>query len=273
MSTAHPNDPTTTADPAGPIRHVLSDDDIASILATIRDAENTQQLVSDTVGALYDAILVGREPTSGGSTSLIPDVRPGDYALPSSQWQAIVSAVTQRAQQWGTQAEAGLELALNLMPGQYDDPTVAPPQLPLPDYRPVVHTLLWARDAVDVVTACTLHLDRLRDAYGPYSPLYLDASDSWHRALTAVIAMNTGATTTVSKDGPMDLLVNTSSGLIYAVVFHAAARRCTVTGCGARLLHDGTVQPVPTGAPAVAHQHAPSYPLDGPRPGAWSLHS
>jgi hypothetical protein len=272
MTNAHPPDPTST-DPAGPIRHVLSDDNIASIRAAIRDANNTQQLLSDTVRVLFDAILSGREPDSRNSTSEAADVRPGDYALPSAQWQAIVSAVTERAQQWGTQAEAGLELVLNLMPGQYDDPVISAPQLQQPEYRPVVHTLLWARDAIDVVTACTIHLDRLREAYGPDSPPYQEALYSWHRALTAVVAMNTGATTTISKYGPMDLLVHTSSGLIYAVIFHGASRYCTVAGCGARIRDDGTIQATHTATPVDEHQHVASYPLAGPRRGVWSLHS
>ncbi|WP_204301154.1 hypothetical protein [Actinoplanes campanulatus] len=266
MSHTTPHD-TTKTQPDNPMRYVLTDENIASILAAIRNANSTGQLLKDAIRALYRAVLAG-SPAPATSP-----IRPEDYALPATQWKAIIGAVIQRAEQWGTPAVVGLELALNLMPSQYDDPAVPEPHMPLPDYRPVVRTLEWARDAIDVVTAVSGHLDQLRTAYGPGSTLFLDAADSWWRALTAIITMNLGTTTTVSKDGPMSLLVRTDIGLIYAVAFHPVVRRCTVTGCGAHLLDDGTVRPVTTDNPVAEHQHVASYPLDGPRPGTWSLHS
>jgi hypothetical protein len=246
---------------------VLSAESIADILTAIRDATSSAQLLDDTIRVLYRAILAG---SAAAATS---PIRPEDYSLPATQWRAIIGAAIQRAEQWGTQALVGLELALNLMPSRFDDPAVPEPPMPLPDYRPPLRTLEWARDATDVVTTATGYLDQLRTTYGPASPWYLDAADSWQRALTAVIAMNGGVTTTVSKYGPMDLFVQTGSGLVYAVVFHPAVRGCTVAGCGARLLDDGTVQPPTTGSALPEHQHVASYPLDGPRPGTWSLHS
>jgi hypothetical protein len=241
--------------------------DIADILTVIREANSSSQLLEDTVRTLYRAIIAdGPTPTSS-------PIRPDDYALPAAQWRAIVGAVTARAEQWGTQAPIGVELAMFLMPGQYDDPTVPEPDVPLPDYRPLVRTIEWARDALDEVTAVSVHLDLLRTAYGPTSPLFFEAADSWQRALTAIITMNLGTMTLVSKDGPMSLLVRTGSGLVYAAIFHPAVRRCTVAGCGADLRDDGTIQPGHVGTPAPEHQHIASYPLDGPRPGTWSLHS
>jgi hypothetical protein len=263
MSTTQPTDPNLTS----PIRRVLSDDSIADILTVIRDANSTSQLLEDTVRTLYRAII------AGGPAPTSSPIRPDDYALPVTQWQAIVGAVAARAEQWGTQAVIGLELAMFLMPGQYDDPTVPAPDMPLGDYQPPMRTIEWANDALDEVGAVSTYLDHLRTAYGPTSPLFFEAADSWLRALTAIITMNLGTTTAVSKDGPLSLLVQTGSGLVYAAVFHPAARRCTVADCGTHLRDDGTIQPVHADTPAPEHQHIASYPLDGPRPGTWSLHS
>ncbi|GIF01995.1 hypothetical protein [Paractinoplanes rishiriensis] len=266
MSTAHPTDSADT-NLNRPIRHVLSDESITDILTVIREATSTSQLLEDTIRALYRAILAGN-PAAASSA-----IRPDNYALPATQWQAIISAAIGRAEQWGTQAVVVLDLAMNLMPRRYDDPTVPEPHMPLPDYRPAVRTIEWASDAIDVVTAVSAHLDQLRAVYGPASLQFLDAADSWQRALTAIITMNLGATATVSKDGPMSLLVRTGSGLIYAATFHADVRRCTVAGCGAHLRDDGTIPASHADHPVPEHQHIASYPLDGPRPGTWSLHS
>jgi hypothetical protein len=86
-----------------------------------------------------------------------------------------------------------------------------------------------------VINACETHLDRLRTHYGPASSTYQDALHSWHRNLTALITMNTGAHTQVSKDTNISLFVHTSSGLVYALIFHGATRRCTTPGCDALL--------------------------------------
>lgn len=256
--------------PTVPARYQLTNDDFAAIQSAIRNAASTRDLLTTSIDALYRAILTD----TGRSPATLPhrhQLRPGDYALPTSQWQAIVDAITARALQWGTVAEVALELSLNLMPGQYDDPQVPVPQLDLPDYRPIEHTLVISREATDVLTACQQHLDRLRQAYGPASRLYLDALHSWLRCLHLLLSMNLGAATAISKDGPLGLFVRTGSGLIYAVIFHPVPRRCIVAGCGQPIADDGTTLPAATSV--AAHQHQPSYPLDGPQPGTWSLHS
>jgi len=78
-------------------------------------------LLSATVGALYNALL----SDTGRTIDQLPEgdrLDPRDYAIPTSQWRAILAAITNRAQAWGTAAEVGLELALGLMPAHYDDP-------------------------------------------------------------------------------------------------------------------------------------------------------
>lgn len=257
--------------PTGPARHQLTVDDLAVIRAAIRNATSTRDLLTTTIDALYQALLAD----TGRTLAALPhrqQLRPGDHALPTSQWQAIVDAITARAMQWGTAADVALELSLNLMPGQYDDPQVPVPQLDLPDYRPAEHTIVISHEATDVLDACQQHLDRLRHAYGAASDLYLDALHSWLRCLHIVLSMNLGAATAISKDGSLGLFVRTSSGLVYAVIFHPVQRRCTVAGCGQPIADDGTVPP-PAATPVGMHQHQPTYPLDGPQPGTWSLHS
>lgn len=266
-----PTDPTTTGSP-GPVRQVLSESSLARIHAAIRDASDTENLLSATTKALYEALRRdGSHPHGGKGSDRAFD--PAGFALPSNQWQAIVMAVVRRAEQWGTHVEAGLEMVLELMPGQYDDPAVPVPDLPLPDYRPMRYTVNFDRDALDVVNNCVTYLDRLRDAYGADSTVFQYALYSWSQALVAIIAMNLGSPTNVSKDGALSLLVRGSNGMVYGVVFHAAVRRCTVDGCGAYLPDDQSVVLPPTGGPGTVHQHVPSFPFDQPTPGLWSLHS
>jgi hypothetical protein len=254
--------------PAGPDRRVLSSDDLHQIHTVIRDAANTRQLLGTALRVLYDAMSTDTEAPAE-ATPIVP----GRYAIPTSQWQAILTAMTSRAQAWGTAAEVGLELALNLLPTHYDDPTVPAPDLALPDYRPAEFRITLTRDAVDVIVTCEAHLAQLNDFYGPASEVYKAALHSWHRNLAAILTMNTGSNTFVSKDGELSLFVRTSSGLVYGLIFHAATRYCTSDGCDALITDDGTARPAHTGAAVRDHKHTPSYPVGAPRPGTWSFHS
>ena len=263
---------TTEVNPTGQVRRALTTDELHRLLAAIRDATSTRHLLAAAIGALYNALLAD----TGRTLNQLPEgehIRPSDYAIPTSQWQAILTAVTGRAQAWGTATEVGLELALGLMPNHYDDPQAPVPDLPLPDYRPAEHTVTLSREAVDVIGDCEAHLGRMRAVYGPQSDAYQDALQSWHRNLAALVTMNTGVHTQVSKDGNLSLFVRTSSGLVYALIFHGATRHCTTPGCDALIADDGTARPSHTGAHVPDHEHSPTYPLDGPRPGTWSFHS
>jgi len=263
---------TTSANSTSRVRRPLTADELHTILSAVRDAADTRQLLTTAVRALYTALLAD----TGHTFDNLPageQIDPGEYAIPTSQWQAILAAITGRAHAWGTAAEVGLELALNLMPSHYDDPQTPVPDLPLPDYRPLERTLTLSREAVDVIDACETHLAQLRSFYGPASDTYQTALHSWHRNLAGLFTMNTGADTHIGKDGELSLFVRTSSGLVYGLIFHGATRHCTTSGCDALINDDGTAQPSHHGAAALDHKHTPSYPLDGPRPGGWSFHS
>ena len=256
----------TNPNPTVQVRRVLHPDELHRIHTVIRDAADTRQLLGTALRVLYDALSTDTE-------SEARPIAPGRYAIPTSQWQAILTAMTSRAQAWGTAAEVGLELALNLLPARYDDPTVPAPDLALPDYRPAEFRIMLTRDAVDVIAACEAHLSQLRGYYGHASEIYQDALHSWHRNLAAMLTMNTGRDTQVSKDGPLSLFVRTSSGLVYGLIFHGATRYCTSDGCDAPIADDGTARPAHTGAAVRDHAHTPSYPVGAPRPGTWSFHS
>jgi hypothetical protein len=266
------NSPEPTHQP-DPTRRVLTTDDLHVIQDAAEAAENTGHLLRTAVTALYTAL---RDRPDHLSQDERPSpaqlIRPGDYAIPSSQWQAILAVITGRAQAWGTAAEVGLELALNLMPSHYDDPDVPEPDLPLPDHRPTEHRVTFTRDAIDVITACQTHLQRLRDHYHPTSATYRIAADSWHDRLAGLLSANTGADTHVNSYGNLGLLVRTSSGLFYALVFHADPRHCTTTECGALIDDDATPRAARTST-VLDHDHTPSYPVGAPTPGHWSLHS
>jgi hypothetical protein len=256
----------TSTNPTTPVRRVLSPDELHRIHTVIRDAADTRQLLGTALGVLYDALSTDAEAEAR-------PVIPSRYAIPASQWQAILTAMTQRAQAWGTAAEVGLELALNLLPAYYDNPAVPAPDLDLPDYRPAEFRITLTRDAVDVIAASEAHLAQLRDFYGPGSEIYQSALHSWHHNLSATLTMNSGSDTHVSKDGALSLFVRTSSGLVYGVIFHGTARYCTSDGCDALIDDGGTARPAHTGAAMRDHEHTPSYPVGAPRPGTWSFHS
>jgi hypothetical protein len=253
-----------------PIRHTLSTNDLRRIHTAIRDATSIRQLLAATLDALYTALSGATKPAG---TKPAGPISADQYAIPASQWQAILGAVTRRAEAWGTAAEIGLELALNLMPGRYDDPTVPAPDLRLGDYRPSEYRLSLTRAAVDVIAACETHLARLRGCYGPASEIYQTALHSWHSRLSDLLTTNTGADTQVGSDSELSLLVRAGSGLVYALIFHRDTRHCTAEGCDALIDDDGTPRPAHTGAVVLDHPHTPSYPLDAPRPGTWTFHS
>ncbi len=262
----------TTTNPTGSKRRALTPDELHTIHVAIRDAQDTPDLRNAALGALYTALLAD----TGNSLHEMLEagqLKASDYAIPTSQWQAILAAATRRAEAWGTAAQIGLDLAINLMPSHYHDPDAPTPDLPLPDYRPLSHRLTLSREAVDVIAACETHLSRLRTFYGQASATYQTALHSWHRNLAGLFTMNTGADTHITRDGDLSLFVRTGSGLVYALIFHGATRRCTDPQCEALLDDDGAARPRHSSASVLKHDHTPSYPVGAPRPGDWSFHS
>lgn len=261
----------STNDSIPGVQRPLTPAETDRLMAGIAEATSTAQLLTNTIRALYNALLADTGHTVDDFHAG-KRLDPGNCAIPRSQWQALVAAITDRAAQWGTAATLALEL-VNLMPGFYDDPTVPAPTLPKVDYRPEVHQLHVTRDATDVIAACDAHIHELGTYYGRQSRIYLDALDSWHHQLAQLFSMELGAHTRISADGRLSLLVSTGSGIVFGVIFHGALRRCTADGCAATIRDDGSAYPRYSGAPMAAHDHTPSYPLGAPQPGRWSFHS
>jgi len=253
------------------ISRPLTAEEIKTILAGIGSATSSAELLHGAVRDLYTALLADTGATFD-DVDAEHRLRATDYAIPTAQWQAIVKAITDRAAQWGTGAQLGLNL-VNLMPSSYDDPAVPAPAVPTVDRRPDVHHLQVSREATDVIAACDAHVQALGQQYGRESEIYLDAFTSWHHQLARLFSMGLGADTRITKDGPLSLFVSTGSGFVFGVLFHGAWRRCTIDGCAAVFGDDGAVYPPYSGAPVAEHDHAPSYPLDAPQPGQWSFHS
>jgi len=253
------------------ISRPLTADEIKVVLAGIDSATSSSDLLHRAVSDIYTALLADTGTTFDSLTAE-HRLKATDYAIPSSQWQAIVKAITDRAAQWGTGAQLGLNL-VNLMPSTYDDPDVPTPTIPTVDRRPDIHHLAVTREATDVTTACDAHVQSLGDHFGRESQIYLDAFTSWHHQLARLFSMTFGADTRISKDGPLSLFVSTGGGFVFGVLFHGAWRRCTTDGCAAVLGDHGMAYPPYSGAPVMEHEHAPSYPLDAPQPGQWSFHS
>jgi hypothetical protein len=108
------------------------------------------------------------------------------------------------------------------MPDSYEDPVAPTLDTTLTDHRPGTHVVTLSREAVDTIAACTRHVEDLAAAYGDTSEAYRHAASSWLRCLTSLLDLALGATTYVERHGPRSLLVRTSSGLDYGVVFHPA---------------------------------------------------
>ncbi len=255
-----------------PVRRALTATELTAIIGRIDAADSTSGLLAAVIAAVYDTLLAD----SSLSLTALPDghqLDPRRFQIPASQWQAITGAVTDRAAAWGTGPELALEL-INILPGSYDDPAAPVPHLPRPDRRPDLLRLRVSRDAVDVIAAATRHVQALATCYGPASPEHLTASSSWLAALSQLLSLGFGADTRVHRDGRLSLLVNTGSGVTYGLIFHGATRRCTAgDGCTATIADDGTAHALWSAAVLADHLHQPSFPLDAPRPGSWSLHS
>jgi hypothetical protein len=260
-----------TPTPTHAVKRPLSNNEIQAVLSAVEHATDPGSLLASALRALFDALLADRGETLDSYTAQ-HRLNPNAYAIPTAHWTAIAAAITNRAQQWGAAATISLDL-VNLMPSSYDDPHVPPPAIPATDYRPHRHDLEITREATDVIAASEQHLRDLRDYFGADSPPYLTALASWHHHLARLFEMGLGARTRISKDGPLSLLAQTASGLLYAIIFRPQRRTCSHPNCHTVIHDDGTTQPTPGAAPPPDHAHTPSYPLDAPHPGQWSAHS
>jgi hypothetical protein len=255
-----------------PVRRAYTGSELTAILGRVDAAESTGDLLAAVITAVYDTLLADR----GLTLTSLPDghrVDPRQFQIPTSQWEAICGAVTDRAAAWGTGPELAMEL-VNVLPSTYDDPAAPVPDLPRVDRRPDLLNLSVSRDAVDVIAAATRHVQALAAYYGPASPQHLTAITSWANALSRLLSLGFGADTRVHRDGVLSLLVNTGSGFTYGLIFHGETRCCTAgDGCTATIADDGTAHPRWSGAVLADHVHQPSFPLGAPEPGSWSLHS
>lgn len=93
----------------------------------------------------------------------------------------------------------------------------------------------------NLLAACTGHVEDLAAAYGDTSEAYRHAVSSWLRCLTSLLDLALGANDLRGASRPRSLLVRTSSGLEYGVIFHPA--------------------------------HAPAHGRPGPTPATWCTHS
>jgi hypothetical protein len=254
------------------VRRALSQTELTSIVDAVHAAKGTEEIFATVFHRLFSALLetVGESLDDYGPTRKID---PTAYAIPVAQWTAIADACQARADAFGTRAEVALVLA-DWMPASYDDPTVTVPARPAIDHRPYEHMLTVSREATDEIAAASQRCDQLGAYFGVDSPYYLDAVRTWQRGICAVFSMTFGATTRIMRDGPLSLLVHSSSGFTYALIFHPVPRICTEPGCSAPIDDAGNARPPRIGAVLCSDgRHRPSYPLDAPKPGTWALHS
>jgi hypothetical protein len=252
-----------------PVRRLLTDAEMTEILTAIGEANSRASLIAATVTATFTALLA----PLGQSLADYGPARPLDptaFAIPASQWAAITEACLARADAFGGRVHVALDL-VNLMPSSYEDASVKVSLPPPPDQRPYEHVLTVTREATDVIAAASARCADLARGYGPRSPEHLEAVMSWQAQLSRLFSMSLGSAARVSRDDDLSLLVTTSTGFTYGLIFHPAYRRCLRPGCTALLPDEGTPS---NSAPACPDgQHQPSFPLGGVQPGTWSFHS
>lgn len=250
-------------------RRALTNDEMTRITTTIAAADSTAKAVAATVTGTMAALLAPLGETLDNYSSERP-LDPSRFAIPTAQWHAICEACLARADAFGGRVQASIAL-INMMPGSYDDPSVTVTTAPLPDQRPYEYALTVTREATDVIAAASARCAELERYYGSESREHLDAIRSWEQQLTRLFSMALGASARVSRDSDLSLLVTTSTGFTYGIIFHPDRRRCTVAGCTALIADDGTTRA--HGPACPDENHTPSYPLDAPQPGTWSFHS
>jgi hypothetical protein len=253
------------------VKRPLTDTELHTLFTAATNASNTNELVHAAIVGLFNTLLADEGKTIADFS---PQHRldPRQYAIPTTQWQAIMTAISDRAAEWGTGPELSLTL-IDKMPATYEDPNVPAPALIRIDRRPHTHTLDVTREATDVIAACDAHIQTLGTFYGRDTGIYQDALASWHFQLSHLFSMATGAHTKVSRDDDLSLFVSTASGLVFGLIFHGDHRHCTNPACRALINDDGTASPFTSATPVLEHEHTPSYPIGAPRPGTWSFHS
>jgi hypothetical protein len=252
------------------VKRPLTNDEVARVADAVNGATTSAELITAAVRTIFTALL---SDTGARWEDFNPQHRlnPTDYAIPKSQLDALLGVIASRADEWGTSVQLALDL-INVLPSWYDDPAIPAPVIPTPDRRPHLHDIHISRDAIDVIADCERHLASLGAYYGQDSDAYRTALAGWHHNLAGLFTMRLGADTRVTVDGQLSLFVTTSSGYVYAIIWHGTRRRCTIAGCHATISDDGAVHPAAT-ANSPQHDHTPSYPLDAPQPGEWTAHS
>lgn len=114
-------------------RRTLTGEQMSAILAAIRAVDEPDVLLPTVLAHVYDALLRadGRRLAGlkhGGRIS------PDDWQIPATQWDAIATAASDRAQLWGTGPQLRADL-LDRMPGCFDSPA-APTGGPPPPATP-----------------------------------------------------------------------------------------------------------------------------------------
>jgi hypothetical protein len=250
----------------------LTVSEMTTIRTAIDAASSTAEILVIVVSAVFTCLLA---PLGESLAGYGPDhqLDPGVFAIPEVQWATISEACMARADAFGGRMQIALEL-INVMPASYDDPSVTADAVPAPDQRPYEHNLTVSREATDVIATASWHCAELGRYFGEDSRQYHGAVSSWQQNISQVFSMAFGAQTRISRDGDLSLLVCSSSGFTYGIIFHPERRRCLAADCKAVINDDGSTWTYCASDPACADgQHTLSYPLNAPHPGTWSFHS
>jgi hypothetical protein len=255
-----------------PIQRALRAEEMSTILERINAADVTQ-LLNVAVDAVYNALLADL----GLSLRGLPDgqqVDPRKFLIPARQHDQIRTAILNRSPRAGGQLLA--ISVIDLLPSTYDD-SGTPTSADLAGLGTTAGGLQVSltREAVWVITGAWHHIQALARQYGRHSQEHVEAATSWLSGLNQIINEASGPNVRVDRAaGDLSLLVHAGDDYAFTLIFHGDSRRCVAgDGCTAVIADDGSAHaPYPLTAVAE-HEHAPSFPLEGPEPGTWSTHS
>jgi hypothetical protein len=254
------------------VRRSLSTEEMIAIRQQIEAADSAAAIVTTVLSALFTALLT---PLGEFLSDYHHDRKfdPAQFAIPKTQWAAISDACLSNADAYSARVDVALEL-VNLMPSTYEDPKASVPPARRVDQRPYEHVLRVSREATDTIATASHHCDQLAAYFGADSSQYHDAVRTWQHCVSRLFSMGLGADLQVTREDDLSLLVSSGNGFTYAIFFYPEARRCNRPGCTAVIDDDGRAHSYTADERFCAEgQHDPSYPLEAPQPGRWSLHS
>jgi hypothetical protein len=134
------------------------------------------------------------------------------------------------------------------------------------------YTFTITPEATATIARMHDHTRSLANYWGEKSTQYTQAATSLANVLARVFGGPMQENTRIWREGrPEELSLIVQTFMTVGVIFHRDKRVCTDPECHAMIEDSGAAYRF--GGDVKVHDHTPSYPLDAPVPGTWSMHS